>query len=153
MSAKSLSYFMRDTKDKIVTVPGPDTFKDESGKVIDLEIRMLSQAEVNKINEGYRRKSIATDKRGNPVVFNGEVVWKTERDNAKAMNHIIVEALAYPNLKDKELMSFYQCVDVTDMPMLVFSSAKEYNHVLRAVMTALGMREQDDESELEEAKN
>ena len=39
---------------------------------------------------------------------------------------MIVEALQYPNLKDKELMEYYKCVDITDMPLKVFQNADEY---------------------------
>lgn len=152
--AKDLKYFMRDQKDEIVTAPAPDSFKDEEGNVIDLEIRVLSQAEIRRINESYRKRSIATDKRGQPYIYNGEVAYKTERDNDKATRHIIVEALVYPNLKDKDLMDFYNCVDVTEMPLLVFRNADEYAHVSRAVLTALGIiSEPDDDSAVEDAKN
>ena len=151
---KDLKYFMRDQHDEIVTVPGPDTIKDENGNVIDLEIRVLSQAEIRKINDGYRRRSIATDKRGQPYVFNGEVAFKTERDNERATRHIIAEALVYPNLKDKELMEYYHCEDITEMPLRVFSRADEYAHVSRVVLTALGIiSEPDDNSDVEDAKN
>ena len=152
--AKNLSYFMRDRKDEIVTVPGPETFVDENGEVVNLEIRVLSQAEITRINNGYRKRTIATDKKGQPFIAGGEVVFKTEKDNAKATRHMIVEALVYPDLKDKELMSFYNCVDVTDMPTLVFSRADEYSHVTRAVLTALGMMDgQTDDETIDEAKN
>ena len=154
MANKNLKYFMRDTKDEIVTVPGPETFKDENGKVIDLEIKVLGQAEIQRINDNYRKRSIATDKKGNPLAYAGDVLWKTEKDSAKASRHIIVEALQYPNLKDKELMDFYHCVDVTDMPLLVFSRADEYAHVSKAVMTALGLMDGvSNEETVNEAKN
>ena len=84
----------------------------------------------------------------------GEVVWKTEKDSAKASRHIIVEALQYPNLRDPELMKHYNCVDMTEMPLLVFSRADEYQHVSRIVMQALGLASTvSDEDELENAKN
>ena len=154
MATKNLKYFMRDTKDEIITVPGPETFKDENGKVIDLEIKVLSQAEIQKINNNYRKRSVATDKKGNPLAYGGEVLWKTEKDSARATRHMIVEALQYPDLKDKELMDFYKCVDVTEMPLLVFSRSDEYAHVTRAVMTALGLIEDvSDEDTVDEAKN
>jgi len=154
MTNKNLKYFMRDTKDEIVTIAGPDTFKDENGNVIMLEIKVLSQAEIQHINDNYRKRSIATDKKGNPLAFSGEVLWKTEKDSAKASRHMIVEALQYPNLKDKELMDFYHCVDVTDMPLLVFSRPDEYAHVSRAVMTALGLMDDvSNEETVNEAKN
>ena len=154
MATKNLKYFMRDKKDEVVTVAGPDTIKDENGNVIQLEIKVLSQAEIQKINNNYRKRTIATDKKGNPLAYNGEVLWKTEKDSAKATRHMIVEALQYPNLKDKELMDYYKCVDVTDMPLLVFSRPDEYAHVTRAVMTALGLIDEvSDEETVDEAKN
>lgn len=151
---KGLKYFMRSTEPEIVTAPGPDSFKDEDGKVIQFEIKVLSQEEINRINENYRKRSMATDKKGNPLIALGEVVWKTEKDSARASRHLIVEALQYPNLKDKELMEYYGCVDVTDMPLKVFPRADEYQHVSRIVMQALGLASSvNDDEEIEAAKN
>ena len=151
---KDLKYFMRSTEPEIVTAPGPESFKDEEGNVIQFEIKVLTQEEINKINEAYRKRSMATDKKGNPLIAMGEVVWKTEKDSAKASRHLLVEALQYPNLKDPELMKYYGCVDVTDMPLKVFPKADEYQHVSRIVMQALGLASAiNDEEELEAAKN
>ena len=75
---KDLKYFMRDLKPEIVTAPGPNSFKDEDGNVILFEIKVLTQEEINKINDGYRRRSMATDKKGNPLISMGEVVWKSK---------------------------------------------------------------------------
>lgn len=152
--AKDLKYFMREREEQIVTAPGPDTFVDENGEVIELEIRVLSHAEITKINNNYRKRTIATDKKGQPYIANGEVVFKTEKDNAKATRHIIAEALVYPNLKDKALMDFYHCVDFTDMPLHVFPNAEEFAHVTRVVLTALGLMDgAPDDAVIEEAKN
>ena len=159
--AKDLKYFMRDKKDEIVTAPGPESFKDENGNVIDFEIRVLDNATFNKINDAYKKKSIATDKKGNPLVYNGEVVWKVEKDSARATRHIIAEALVYPNLKDKELMEYYGCQDITEMPNKVFPKPEEFAHVSRLVFAALGIgtvpgENEDDgnaDSDIDEAKN
>lgn len=154
MAKKDLKFFMRSHEQEIVTAHGPESFKDDEGNVIELEIRVLSNKEIQDINNKYRRRSIATDKKGQPYIASGEVVFKTEKDNARATRHIIVEALQYPDLKDKELMDFYHCVDVTEMPQLVFSKADEYAHVSRAVLTALGIIDEPEESALvEDAKN
>lgn len=151
---KDLKYFMRSTEAEVVTAPGPESFKDENGNVIQFEIKVLSQEEINRINEAYRKRSMATDKKGNPLIALGEVVWKTEKDSARASRHLIVEALQYPNLKDKELMEYYGCVDVTDMPLKVFPRADEYQHVSRIVMQALGLASAvNDDEEIEAAKN
>ncbi len=154
MAKKDLKYFMREAQEEIVTVAGPETFVDEDGNVIDLEIKVLSQAEIQKINNNYRKRTIATDKKGNPLAYGGEVLWKVEKESDKATRRLIVEALKYPNLKDEELMKFYKCVDVTEMPLLVFSRSDEYTHVTRAVMTALGLIDAEPDAEVvEEAKN
>lgn len=153
--AKDMRYFMRNNEPEIVTAPGPATFKDDEGNQIMFEIKVLTQEEIHKINENYRTHRIATDKKGNPLVQNGEVVFRTERESLKATQHILVEALQYPNLKDPELMQFYNCVDVTEMPMKVFSKADEYDQVLRTVFAALGIGgfEEDESETIDEAKN
>ncbi|PLT76270.1 phage tail assembly chaperone [Mediterraneibacter gnavus] len=154
MAKKDLKYFMRSTEAEVVTAPGPESFKDEDGNVIQFEIKVLTQAEINQINDNYRKRSMATDKKGNPLIAMGEVVWKTEKDSAKASRHMIVEALQYPNLKDPELMKHYNCIDVTEMPLLVFSKADEYQHVSRIVMQALGLASSvSDDEDMKDAKN
>lgn len=151
---KSLKYFMRAQQPEVITVPGVDTFRDEEGNIVPLQIRVLTQEEINKINNNYRHRSIATDKKGNPLIANGEVVWKTEFDGARASRHMMVEALQYPDLKDKELMDYYKCVDVTEMPLKVFSTPNEYSQVSQIIMKALGLAsEVSDEEDLEAAKN
>ncbi len=160
MSEKSLKYFMRPEakEEQIVTAPGPETIKGEDGKPITLEIRVLHNDSIRKINESYRTRRMATDKKGNPIVANGEVVYRVEKDSARAARHIIAEALVYPNLKDKELQEFFNCYDMVEMVDKVFPSADEYNHVSRVVLDALGLGpaievEDDDDKEIADAKN
>ena len=151
---KNLKYFMRSMEPEVVTAPGCPSITDDEGNILPLEIKVLSQADINRINDAYRKRSMATDKKGNPLIAMGEVVWKTEKDSARASRHLIVEALQFPNLKDKELMEYYHCVDVTDMPLKVFPKADEYQHVSRMVMQALGLASAvNDDEELEAAKN
>lgn len=159
---KDLKYFMRPEakEDKTVFAPGPDTIKGEDGKPIMLEIRVLTNRRIREINDSYRERTMATDKRGNPIVANGEVVWKVEKDNAKASRHMMVEALVYPDLKDPGFMEFFGCHDITDMPDLVFPTADEYSHVSRVVMAALGIgpaneqeTDKDTDAAVKEAKN
>lgn len=151
---KDLKYFMRPVEPEVVTVPGPDTIKDDEGHVLPLEIRVLSQETINKINDMYREKTMATDKKGNPLIFNSEVVWKVTKDPARASRHLIVEALQFPNLRDPDLMKHFNCVDITEMPLKVFPKADEYRHVSRMVMKALGLSaEIDDDEEIDAAKN
>lgn len=154
---KNLSYFMRDTKEEIITAPAPKSFVDENGNRLELEIKVLSHERIRKIQENYRKRSVALDKSGNPYIANGEVVFKTENDSNRAMRHILAEALVYPRMDDKELMDFYKCYDITEMPLKVFSNLDEYNYVFNTVMSALGIiksqNEDENEELLEDAKN
>jgi len=152
-SKKNLKYFMRSLEPEVVTAPGLDSFRGEDGKPIPFEVRVLSQERINQINEAYRKRSMATDKKGNPLIAMGEIVWKTEKDSARASRHLIVEALKFPDLADPELMAYYGCVDVTDMPLKVFCRADEYQYVSKIVMQALGLASPvNDDEELEAAK-
>ena len=149
MANKDLRYFMREEAkvEQIVTVPGPESIKDENGNVIQLEIKQLHNDTIAKINEMYESKT--------PLkVQNGNVVYKVERDRNKAARHLMVEALVYPDLKDKKLMEYFGCVDITEMPLKVFPTNKEYGHVSKQVLKVLGLTEEDDEAkETEDAKN
>ena len=149
MSKKDLKYFMRPTEPEIITAPGPESFKDSEGKTIDFEIKVLTQSSITKINDRYKRRTMATDKKGNPLINGNTLVYKEEDD------HLIVEALQYPDLSDPELMKHYNCVDVTEMPLLVFSKPDEYAHVVNIVLSALGMTgvNEDNAAEVEDAKN
>ena len=63
----------------------------------------------------------------------------------------------YPDLKSQELMDFYNCTDIAEMPLKVFPRVDEYSHVSRAVMAALGLasepEKEEQENTLDEAKN
>ena len=153
---RNLTYFMREAKEETVNYPAPSGFKDENGKPLDMEIKVLSAEKIKQIMNRYKKRGIAFDKSGKPYISGGEVVYKSENDTEKALRHIVAEALVYHNLKDKELMEFYKCYDITEMPLKVFSKNEEYSYVFDAVMTTLGIIRDDAEEapdEMEEAKN
>ena len=77
-SKKNLKYFMRSLEPEVVTAPGLDSFRGEDGKPIPFEVRVLSQERINQINEAYRKRSMATDKKGNPLIAMGERVEDRE---------------------------------------------------------------------------
>ena len=95
------------------------------------------------------------DKKGKPVINRGQAVFDVKTDNNKALQRIIVEALAYPDLKDKELMDYFDCYEFAEMPLKVFPNQKEYDQVTNIVFSALGILEDDGdgEDEVQEAKN
>ena len=156
MANKDLRYFMREEAkvEQIVTVPGPESIKDENGNVIQLEIKQLHNDTIAKINEMYESKTPLKDKKGNFIVQNGNVVYKVERDRNKAARHLMVEALVYPDLPDKQHPHYSRSGDIPDTPLKVFPTNKEYGHVSKQVLKVLGLTEEDDEAkETEDAKN
>ena len=62
--------------------------------------------------------------------------------------------LAVPEAGRQGLMDYYKCVDITDMPLLVFNNHKDYDYVTKHVLQALGIVEAPkDEDTLNDAKN
>lgn len=158
MANKNLKYFMREDckEEQVFTRPAPARFVDEKGEVVQMEIKKLHNETIAKINEMYKTRTPMRDKKGNYICQNGEVIFKTEKDSLRATRHIIAEALVYPDLKDPDLMAFYKCADITEMPLKVFPENDEYAHVQRAVLEVLGMlepEEQQNEKEVDDAKN
>lgn len=65
MANKDLRYFMREEAkvEQIVTVPGPESIKDENGNVIQLEIKQLHNDTIAKINEMYESRHLSRIRR------------------------------------------------------------------------------------------
>lgn len=154
-SEKSMSYFMRESakEPEIIEVPGVESIRDEEGNVVPFTVRIINQKEIADIYDKYRTRKMVTDKRGNPYTKGNEAVFETSTDSGRALRHVIVEALVYPNLRDKELMEYYNCYDITEMPLKVFPNPDEYQHVERAVLSALGIMDYGDEDDVEAGKN
>lgn len=159
MANKKLSYFMREDvkKEEIVDVPGPASIKDEQGEPVVFQIKKLKMERVNEIFAAYRKSEVYMDKKKKqPYVVNGKVVMKETSDNNKAFRHIMTEAVVYPDMHDKELMEFFDCVDVTEMPLKMFTS-EEYGEIAKLVNKVLGISdeadEENEEEDLVDAKN
>lgn len=158
MAERTLAYFMRETakKQEIVEVPGIESIKDENGHVVPFKIKMLTKKEIDDIYDKYRTRTMLCDKKGKPVFNRGQAVFDINTDSNRALRRIMVEALVYPDLHNKELMEFFDCYDFSEMPLKVFPNPKEYDKVANIVLSALGILEEeneDSESEVQEAKN
>ncbi|MDE7184071.1 MAG: hypothetical protein K2O40_06245 [Lachnospiraceae bacterium] len=158
MAERTLAYFMREAakKQEIVEVPGIESIKDENGQVVPFKIKMLTKKEIDDIYDKYRTRTMLCDKKGKPVFNRGQAVFDINTDSNRALRRIMVEALVYPDLHNKELMDFFDCYDFSEMPLKVFPNPKEYDKVANIVLSALGILEEendDSESEVQEAKN
>lgn len=154
MASKFKAFMLEELKkDEIITFPGVETFKDETGKVIDFQIKKLSTEEIQKIRSSYRSKKVATDKKGKPLITGNSVVYAEDYDAEKAGAHIMVEAFVVPDMHDKELMEFYGCVDVTEMPKKLFRKYEDYQYANECVLQALDMIDKPDEEQVDDLKN
>lgn len=149
----NLKFFMVESlkKDEVVEVPGISTFKDEKGKPVPFQILKLGTSKLNEIRKGFTIKKLVKDGKGKQVYTKvGEPLFQVDYDGAKATNKIIVESLQYPNLADKDLMVFYECVDVLDMPMKLFKDPNDFKYISQQVMIVNGMTDDEDEDGREE---
>ena len=160
MAKYDLKYFMREElkQDEIVEVPGVATFSDENGTPIPLKFRVLGKEEINDIRKKFTKNKIVCDEKGKRLFDkSGRPVIEAEIDNFAATNRLIVEALAFPDLKDTALMEFYGVHDVTDMPNKVFKHFKDHQYVEEQMLIALGMSDEEaeptDDELINEAKN
>lgn len=154
----SMKFFMREElkTDEIIEVLGLSTFCDEKGNPIPLQIKVLGVDEINKIRKNYTKTKIVLDEKGKRVFDKfGKPMMTTECDNVTATNRMIVESLIVPNLKNPEMMEFYGCRDVVEMPMKVFKKAKDYAYVSEQVSNANGTADEEmsDDELVAEAKN
>ena len=155
MAERTLAYFMRETakKQEIVEVPGIESIKDENGQVVPFKIKMLTKKEIDDIYDKYRTRTMLCDKKGKPVFNRGQAVFDINTDSNRALRRIMVEALVYPDLHNKDLMEFFDCYDFSEMPLKVFPNPKEYDKVANIVLGILEEENEDSESEVQEAKN
>lgn len=157
MAERTLAYFMRETakNQDIVEVPGIDSIRDEKGNVVPFKIKMLTKKDIDEIYDKYRKRTLVRDDKGKPVFNRGQAVFDTTTDSNKALRRIIVEALVYPDLHNKELMDYFDCYEFAEMPLKVFPNPKEYDQVANIVLLTIGIldEDEDDESEVQEAKN
>ena len=69
------------------------------------------------------------------------------------MRHIVAEALVYPDLKSKELMDFYHCYDISEMPLKVFHRpGRSTVRYLIPLCQCLTYKKDEDSDEVKEAK-
>ena len=154
MADKSLSYFMREElkEEKIISMEGPDTIKDEKGNPVVFQIKKLSQDRIDEIYDMYRREEVAMDpKTKKPYEQNGHVLTKVENNYTKAFRHLIVESLVYPNLKDPQLLEFYNCVDAADLIPKMFTR-QEREKIADMINIVIGVKEDTEYEDLKEAK-
>ncbi len=153
-----LKYFMREElkEDEVVEVEGVSTFKDNNGNIIPFKIKRLGIDKINELRKKYSINKVLADDKGKRILDkSGKPIIEKEIDDTRLTNRMIVEALVFPDLKDKELMKFYGCFDIDDMPFKVFKRSKDYQYIASEVLKVLGIGEEEpsDDELINQAKN
>lgn len=156
MSNSSIKDFMRNRakEEEVVDVLAPETFIDSDGKRVTIKLKRLSTNHINKIFEQYNYTRSAKDEKGNLIIRNNRVVQENYSDFNSYLLRLIVDSLVFPDLHDKELMAFYGCVDVMDMPHAVFASNAEFSYVQDIILQLAGtIAGEEADCIVKEAKN
>ena len=155
MEKNKLSYFLRKPGPRYKEFEAPSTIKDENGNPVMIKVRVLTQEEIDKIIENYTTKQTARDgKKKAPIVQNGMLVEKQERNYNRAMRHLVAEAIVDPDLKSQEAMDFFECWDMSDIIYKAFPTPDEYNYVTNSVLEILGLvNDTEENDDVKAAKN
>lgn len=150
---KDLNYFLRESKPEIVDLEAPSTITDEDGKPVMMQVRVLTQEEIDKIFDMYTSKRPERDKRKNPLVVNGEVAMRKDRDASRAVRHLVAEALVFPDLHSDVIQKHFNCYELSEILYKVFPAPDEYQYVVNSVLEILGLTDDTDDDDVENAKN
>ena len=153
-NAASIKAFMRKELNETVDVeiPGIKTFSDENGNPIPMRIRAITTADMNRIRKACHIRKIAKDGKGKPIFQNGVIQYDDQYDGNAMTNQMIAEALVFPDLHDKELLSFYGCNEAVELVTKLFRRFDDYTYISEKIQEISGISTDGDEI-IEEAKN
>lgn len=140
------------TSNEVLTFKGVDTFKDENGVPIPLKFKQISRNEVNEIRNKFKTKTPAIGKDGNYIISGGRIINDVEVDIADFTDELIVKTMVYPNLKDKELMDYYNVYASTELLHKLFKG-KDFEYVDSCSAQAAGLIEIDENEVIKNIKN
>jgi len=150
----SINAFMRAelNEDTIVTIPGIKTFSDESGKPIDMKIRVITTADLTRIRKACHTRKIAKDAKGKPIFKDGSIQYDDQYDGNAMTDQMIVQSLVFPDLHDKELLEFYGCKESVELVHKLFRRFEDYTYISEKIQEVSGISATGDEI-IDEAKN
>lgn len=135
-----LSAFLRENVEEIkhVKYPASRLYKDEKGKPIEWEIKMLESEEISQI------RKVCT----NVIGVGKKIVVDNERFNRM----FAAKATVFPNLNDKELQDSYGVFEPDKLIIKLLKIDAEYQAYVQKVLEVSGYNQTDEEL-VEEAKN
>lgn len=150
----SIKDFMRKelNEEQIVEIPGVKTFSDADGNPIPLKIRLITTADLKQIRKACHSRKIAKDAKGKPIFQNGNIQYDDQYDGNAIGDEMIVQALVFPDMHNKELLDFYKCNSSVELVHKMFARLDEYTYLINKIQELSGI-DTDDDAILEEAKN
>lgn len=153
-NVSSIQAFMRPElkEETIVEIPGIQTFTDEKGEPIPFKIRMITTADLTRIRKGCHVRKIAKDAKGKPIFQNGQIQYDDQYDGNAMNDQMIVQALVFPDLHNKELLDFYGVLDSVELVHKLFRKLDDYTYITEKIQEISGITSDGDEV-IEDAKN
>ena len=150
----SIKAFMRAElkEETIVTIPGIKTFSDETGKPIDMKIRVITTSDLTNIRKACHTRKIAKDAKGKPIFQNGTIQYDDQYDGNAMNDQMIAQSLVFPDMHDKELLDFYGCNDAVELVHKMFAKLDDYTYITEKIQEVSGISSDGDEI-IEDAKN
>ena len=150
----SISAFMRPElkEETIIEIPGIKTFIDEKGNPIPFKIRAITTADLTRIRKACHKRRPAKDAKGKLIFQNGQLQYDDQYDGNEMSDQMIVQALVYPDLHNKELLDYYGVQDSVDLVHKLFSKLDDYTYLIEQIQQASGISSDGDEI-IEDAKN
>lgn len=150
----SISAFMRPElkEETIIEIPGIKTFIDEKGNPIPFKIRAITTADLTRIRKACHKRRPAKDAKGKLIFQNGQLQYDDQYDGNEMSDQMIVQALIYPDLHNKELLDYYGVQDSVDLVHKLFSKLDDYTYMIEQIQQASGISSDGDEI-IEDAKN
>lgn len=144
---------LKEKKDEIIIFKGVDTFKDEEGRPIPLKFKKLNKREYRKILNEFKSRVPALDENGKYIISsNNRLVYDEVLDSDGLSDTLIARTMVYPNLYDKELLSYYGVYSATELLNIIFRG-EDYAYVDRCCAQACGLTQIDEKEVINELKN
>lgn len=150
----SIKDFMRKelNEEQRIQIPGVKTFSDAEGNPIPITIRLITTSDLKQIRKACHIRKPAKDNKGKLVFQGGQLQYDDQYDGNAISDEMIVQALVFPNMRDKELLDFYKCNSSVELVHKMFWRLDEYTYLIEKIQEASGIDAGDDEI-IDEAKN
>jgi len=144
MINRNMSYFMDADLNKEfeeVEIKGIDLFKNEKGENIPWIVKPLEMSDIEAIREANTSKK----KKGKGYI--------KELDEKRFGNTIILDSIIFPDFKNKEWLAKEKLLDPIELMLKVLKKPTHYASISDQILVMNGMKENDEEDDIQAAKN